>query len=117
MIAILVVLVLAVTKGGLPGWILPVGPVAQYARLVELSNKERISWRNAFIFQMDEFLDWQGRPIPLDAPKVSLSHIMRTWVQLCAANRGMDDLGRGSPNDGSHVPRIIRAHSASSSAA
>jgi diguanylate cyclase (GGDEF)-like protein len=58
-----------------------------------------------------------GRPLPLDAPKLSLSHIMRTWVQLCAANRGMDDFGRGSPNDGSHVPRIIRAHSASSSAA
>jgi diguanylate cyclase (GGDEF)-like protein len=58
-----------------------------------------------------------GRPIPLDAPKLSLNHIMRTWVQLCAANRGMDDFGRGSLNNGSHVPRIIRAHTASSSAA
>ena len=58
-----------------------------------------------------------GRPIPLDAPKLSLNHIMRTWVQLCAANRGLDDFGRGSLNDGSHVPPIIRAHSASSSAA
>lgn len=49
-------------------WILPVGPVAQYRRVVELSNSDRISWKNAFIFQMDEFLDWQGRPIPLDHP-------------------------------------------------
>jgi diguanylate cyclase (GGDEF)-like protein len=43
-----------------------------------------------------------GRPVPLGAPKLSLNHIMRTWVQLCAANRGMDGVGRGSLNDGSH---------------
>ncbi len=49
-------------------WILPVGPVAQYAALVEISNRERISWKNVFTFQMDEFLDWQGRPIPVDHP-------------------------------------------------
>lgn len=49
-------------------WILPVGPVNQYFRLVEICNRERISWKNADIFQMDDFLDWQGRPVPLDHP-------------------------------------------------
>jgi glucosamine-6-phosphate deaminase len=48
--------------------ILPVGPVAQYPMLAEISNRERISWKNAFLFQMDEFLDWQGRPIPASHP-------------------------------------------------
>jgi glucosamine-6-phosphate deaminase len=48
--------------------ILPVGPVAQYRRVVEISNHDRISWRNAHVFAMDEFLDWQGRPIPSDSP-------------------------------------------------
>ncbi len=48
--------------------ILPVGPVAQYRRVMEISNRERISWRNVYTFNMDEFLDWQGRPIPLDHP-------------------------------------------------
>lgn len=43
--------------------ILPVGPVRQYARLVEITNRERLSWRNVWVFQMDEFLDWQGRLI------------------------------------------------------
>jgi glucosamine-6-phosphate deaminase len=43
--------------------ILPVGPVAQYPILVELTNRERICWRNVHIFQMDEWLDWQGRPV------------------------------------------------------
>ncbi|HYS90006.1 MAG TPA: EAL domain-containing protein, partial [Bradyrhizobium sp.] len=44
-----------------------------------------------------------GRPMPLDASKVSLNQIMRTWVQLCAASRGKDDFGRSSLNDGSLV--------------
>lgn len=60
-------------------WILPVGPVKQYFRLVEICNRERISWRNADIFQMDEFLDWQGRPLPVDHP-LSFEGFMRHQV-------------------------------------
>ncbi len=48
--------------------ILPVGPTRQYARLVEITNRERLSWKNVWAFQMDEFLDWQGRPISTDHP-------------------------------------------------
>jgi len=48
--------------------ILPVGPVAQYPKLAEITNRERISWKNVWVFQMDEFLDWQGRPIPRTHP-------------------------------------------------
>ena len=36
--------------------ILPVGPIAQYRVLVERCNRERISWKNVFTFNMDEFL-------------------------------------------------------------
>jgi glucosamine-6-phosphate deaminase len=60
-------------------WILPVGPVKQYSRLAETCNRERLSWRNADIFQMDEFLDWQGRPLPLDHP-LSFQGFMRRQV-------------------------------------
>ncbi|MGH9431300.1 MAG: 6-phosphogluconolactonase [Terriglobia bacterium] len=60
-------------------WILPVGPVAQYVRLVEITNRERISWKNVFTFQMDEFLDWQGRPLPLQHP-LSFEGFMRRQV-------------------------------------
>jgi glucosamine-6-phosphate deaminase len=45
-----------------------VGPVAQYPILVEITNRERIDWKHVHVFQMDEFLDWQGRPIPLTHP-------------------------------------------------
>jgi len=48
--------------------ILPVGPVAQYPLLCELTGQHHISWRNVWVFAMDEFLDWQGRPIPVSHP-------------------------------------------------
>lgn len=56
--------------------ILPVGPVAQYRRVVEISNRERVSWKNVHTFNMDEFLDWQGRPVPLSHP-LSFEGFMR----------------------------------------
>jgi glucosamine-6-phosphate deaminase len=60
-------------------WILPVGPVKQYFRLLEISNQERIRWNRVHIFMMDEFLDWQGRPLPLDHP-FSFEGFMRRKV-------------------------------------
>lgn len=59
--------------------ILPVGPVAQYPILVDLTNRERISWRNVSVFLMDEFLDWQARPLPLSHP-LSFEGFMRREV-------------------------------------
>ena len=56
--------------------ILPVGPVAHYRTLVEITNRERLSWKNVYTFNMDEFLDWQGRPVPLDHP-LSFEGFMR----------------------------------------
>ena len=54
--------------GKITTFILPVGPTGQYPIAVEMSNKERVSWKNVWTFNMDEYLDWQGRPIPEDHP-------------------------------------------------
>jgi glucosamine-6-phosphate deaminase len=54
--------------GRLTRLILPVGPLGQYPLLVRICNEERISWRDVYTFNMDEYLDWQGRPVPLEAP-------------------------------------------------
>ena len=56
--------------------ILPVGPVAQYPKLAAICNREGISWENVYTFNMDEFLDWQGRPIPVHHP-LSFEGFMR----------------------------------------
>ena len=59
--------------------ILPVGPVGQYPLLVEICNRERISWKNVYTFNMDEYCDWQGRPLPKRHP-LSFEFYMRTQV-------------------------------------
>ncbi len=48
--------------------ILPVGPVEQYPIAAEISNHEGVSWKNVWTFNMDEYLDWEGRPIPEEHP-------------------------------------------------
>ncbi len=68
----------AANRDGRPArLILPVGPVKQYPMLVEITNRERISWRNVWVFQMDEFLDWQGRPIPESNPLSFTGYLKR----------------------------------------
>lgn len=64
--------------------ILPVGPVAQYRRVVERSNREKISWRHVHVFGMDEFLDWQGRPVPAEHPLSFRGFIQRNVVEKLA---------------------------------
>jgi glucosamine-6-phosphate deaminase len=58
--------------------ILPVGPVGQYPRLVEICNRERINLRHVHIFHMDEYLDWQGRPLPREHPLSFEGYMWRT---------------------------------------
>lgn len=48
--------------------ILPVGPTDQYPILADISNRETISWKNVWTFNMDEYLDWQGRPVSESHP-------------------------------------------------
>ena len=54
--------------GKVTTFILPVGPTAQYPIAADISNQERVSWKNVWTFNMDEYLDWEGRPIPEDHP-------------------------------------------------
>ena len=49
-------------------FILPVGPVGQYPRFVEIVNRERISLKNCWFFNMDEYLDDNKQWISKDHP-------------------------------------------------
>lgn len=42
----------------------PCGPKRHFPMMTEIVNRERISWKNTFNVQMDEWLDWQGRLLP-----------------------------------------------------
>jgi glucosamine-6-phosphate deaminase len=72
---------------GLPTrWILPIGPKAQYPILARITNDERISWKNVHLFHMDDWLDWQGRPLPTDHPFSLKGYAQRHLYDLIDTN-------------------------------
>lgn len=48
--------------------IVPVGPTGQYPLLAELINDAHLALDHVTFFGMDNWLDWEGRPIPLEDP-------------------------------------------------
>ena len=68
--------------------ILPVGPTKQYPLLVELCNRDEITWRGVHAFFMDEYCDWQARPLPPSHP-LSFEGTARS---LCAAVFVLEEL-------------------------
>lgn len=78
-------------RGELTRLILPVGPTKHYPALLEITNRERISWRNVHVFQMDEFLDWQGRLISEDHPLSFVGFMRRELFAKIDAELRMPD--------------------------
>ena len=48
--------------------IVPYGPLGPYARLVELINKHRVSLKNCWFINMDEYLDENKQYLPKTDP-------------------------------------------------
>jgi len=48
--------------------IVPVGPKGHYGLLAEMINEARLDLEHVTFFGMDNWLDWQGRPLPLEHP-------------------------------------------------
>jgi len=48
--------------------IIPCGPSCWYKPFTEKVNSEKVSLKNLEVFHMDECLDWQGRPLPMNHP-------------------------------------------------
>lgn len=69
--------VIAHNQQGIPTkWVLPAGPTEEYDTFIARVNAERISLKNLWIFHMDEFLDWEGRPLPVADTYESLEGTM-----------------------------------------
>lgn len=47
-------------------WILPCGPTKHYRYFTKWVNEQKISLKNVHVFHMDDNLDWQGRPLPME---------------------------------------------------
>lgn len=61
--------------------IVPVGPRGQYPIFVGLCNRERVDLRHVHLFAMDEYLDWQGRYIPVGHPLSFRGFLRRSLVE------------------------------------
>jgi glucosamine-6-phosphate deaminase len=56
--------------------IIPCGPKCWYEPFTNIVNARRISLRDLSVFHMDECLDWQGQPLPVNHP-----YNFRTFMQ------------------------------------
>lgn len=86
--------------GKLTKWVLPAGPTDEYDVFINRVNDENISLKNLWIFHMDEFLDWEGRPYPVDDTYESLEGTMNA----CFYERIREDLN--VPKEQRIWPRI-----------
>ena len=67
----------AFSKAGRPlKWVLPAGPTDEFDIFIHRVNQERIDLSNLWVFHMDEFLDWEGRPYPVADTYESLEGTM-----------------------------------------
>lgn len=73
--------------------IVPLGPKAHYALLARMINDARLSLRHVTYFGMDQWLDWQGRPLPWDHPFNLEAYFHRHYLDLLD-----DDLRPGAEN-------------------
>ena len=64
-------------EGKLTKWILPSGHLDQYHVFAKRVNTERIDCSGLHIFHMDDWLDWQFRPMPAEKSFVSARSIMK----------------------------------------
>jgi glucosamine-6-phosphate deaminase len=90
-------------------FIVPVGPVGQFQLLADRCNAERQSLQDLVLVNMDEYLDGEGRFIPMDDPLSFRRHMQdRLWGRLDPALAPTDAQRIfPDPEDIANVPRVI----------
>jgi glucosamine-6-phosphate deaminase len=60
--------------------ILPLGPTDHFPMLAERVNRERLALDHVSMFGMDNWLDWQGRMLPIEDPRSFEGHFHRLFI-------------------------------------
>lgn len=76
--------VVVAKRGGKVTMILPVGPVGQYPAFAQKVNQRGVDCRNLWTFNMDEFLDRNGRTIPQSHPMSFQGCMMESFFKRIA---------------------------------
>ncbi len=62
--------------------IVPIGPVKQYRKLATLINRYRLSLKSTYIFNMDEYLDPNGKTLAAEHPLSFKGTMLREFYNL-----------------------------------
>jgi len=62
--------------------IIPIGPKGHYPMLARKVNEERLPLDHVTFFGMDQWLDWQARPLPIDHPCNLEGYFVRHFLEL-----------------------------------
>lgn len=95
-------------KGEKTVMIVPYGPLGPYARLVELINKHRVSLKNCWFINMDEYLDENKQYLPKTDPlsfRGGMDRIFYGLVDRAAHAGGAENFpraGQRRPHLGDH---------------
>jgi glucosamine-6-phosphate deaminase len=80
--------------------IFPVGPVGQYAKFTMMVNRYRLSLKNVFIFNMDEYLDDNKKMISPDNPLSFKGIMQREFYGKIDSELNVPDRNRYFPEPG-----------------
>ncbi len=87
-------------KGKNTVFIVPVGPIGQYSRLAYYCNKKKVSLKNVYFFNMDEYLNDDLSPIELDNPLSFAGFMNRNFYDLLDKDITMPEENRIIPAPG-----------------
>ncbi len=87
-------------KGEPTVMIIPYGPLGPYARLVDLVNTRRISLKNCWFINMDEYLDKNNQYLPKDDPLSFRGGMDRTFYSLVDPELNVPESQRFFPEPG-----------------
>ena len=96
-------------EGNKTVFICPVGPVGQYPYFVEMVNQEKISLKNVWFINMDEYLDDDKKWVPETYPLSFRGFMNRTVYSKIAPELVMPEEQRvfPDPENVEYIPQLI----------
>ena len=96
-------------KGEKTVFICPVGPVGQYPYFVDRVNSEKISLKNVWFINMDEYLDDNKEWVSIDHPLSFRGFMKRTVYDKINPELVMPEVQRifPDPKNPGHIPEVI----------
>ena len=90
-------------------FICPVGPIGQYPYFVEIVNRERISLKNCWFINMDEYLGEDMQWVPMDHPLSFRGFMQRTVYSQIDPELNVPEDHRvfPDPNNVTYIPQLI----------